>query len=752
MPGASMTKYATNKPLGSMDPKDLFDNAQNLDFALNDITKVFWVDRFGKSRQSLFGMEQRFNLFIQNSGYKVIGDYTSGPLTINEYNQVIRYQGELWKITASTNIPFTTTGNDATSWVNDSTHFVSVGDGALRQELLTKRVYAVDFGDLPDGTNPTSETQTIQRAIDYVYSSGGGVVDLGPFTWTIGPSSLTETFDNYGVSIPASDCGIILRKGVSLVGQKGKTKITSSFAAISLIALVAPDGNLLSGFELAGGWSVGVTGAGHGIFQFGTAGGVDISCKNTLFEDLYIHNVASYGIGLQNGNPENVHLNRIRTDVTGADGLDLKARGSSAIPPVGNSATNIHASRFNLRVDGSAGIDMRGVWQPVNITVTDFGGDSTKSYTGIRFRTKPPVTDPYNKAAAKSTLNGFTVIPTPGAAALLLSGVECGSDDVHISNGTVEDCHLGVTHNGNSVGSAQRCSVTGVTSINARQYGFKNSSGCDDIKYIGCIDIGAASAGFRPEGTNCSLIGCTGTLSSSSGATATLVVSGGRMGDAYPSLERVSSAAVGVIAKGAAADIQLRLLPKGTGHIGAFGDIRPDVANTRYLGSGSLPWAGGWIQTAFTITSDERHKTGIASLLNADSDERKKELEALLRAWAEVDFYTYQYIDRVTAKGADFARWHFGVIAQRVIDAFTRHSLDWAKYSLISYSEWEASPAIYNEEGDLVQEAREAGNKYSFNYEEALLLEATLQRVNHGKLLDELGEMESRISALENRH
>ena len=141
-----MTTYATNNPIGSMDPKDLFDNAQNLDFAVNDITQAIWKDRFGRNRPTMWGMEQtfsaqllsqqqRFNNFIQSSGYKVIGDYTAGPLTITEYNQLIRYQNELYKLTAATALPFITTGNDASSWANDSVHFVSVGDAALRQEL-----------------------------------------------------------------------------------------------------------------------------------------------------------------------------------------------------------------------------------------------------------------------------------------------------------------------------------------------------------------------------------------------------------------------------------------------------------------------------------------------------------------------------------------------------------------------------------------------------------------------------------------
>lgn len=56
-----MTTYRTNNPFGSMDPKDLFDNSQNLDYALNDITKSLWTDRLGRVRKSYWGMEQAFS-------------------------------------------------------------------------------------------------------------------------------------------------------------------------------------------------------------------------------------------------------------------------------------------------------------------------------------------------------------------------------------------------------------------------------------------------------------------------------------------------------------------------------------------------------------------------------------------------------------------------------------------------------------------------------------------------------------------
>lgn len=47
-----MTTYNTGNPIGSTDARDLYDNAQNFDTAVNTSNPV-WVDRFGVARQSL---------------------------------------------------------------------------------------------------------------------------------------------------------------------------------------------------------------------------------------------------------------------------------------------------------------------------------------------------------------------------------------------------------------------------------------------------------------------------------------------------------------------------------------------------------------------------------------------------------------------------------------------------------------------------------------------------------------------------
>ena len=172
--------------------------------------------------------------------------------------------------------------------------------------------------------------------------------------------------------------------------------------------------------------------------------------------------------------------------------------------------------------------------------------------------------------------------------------------------------------------------------------------------------------------------------------------------------------------------------------------IRPSAGNTYTCGVSGAPWSGGFTQTAFTVTSDERLKVNIASLLNSTDEAKMAEFREMISAWREVDFFTYQFIDRVEKKGQDGARWHLGIIAQRAIAAFTKHGLDWTKYAIFNYDKWDAKPAIYDDDGGVIHEAIEAWDKYTINYEEALILESVSQR-------DRCDSIEARLSALEAR-
>lgn len=145
-----MTTYNTGNPIGSKDPRDLYDNAENLDEAVNTRQAESWDDRFGVARKTWWGMEQDFQQFLLNSGYENIGDYAAG-LEITARNQIFWRDGELYRAGANLDLPYTTTGD----WGDEEGLFVAVGDAALRQELAQP-----DGGRLI-GREPTSANQNL---------------------------------------------------------------------------------------------------------------------------------------------------------------------------------------------------------------------------------------------------------------------------------------------------------------------------------------------------------------------------------------------------------------------------------------------------------------------------------------------------------------------------------------------------------------------------------------------------------------
>ena len=117
-----MTTYNTGNALGSVDVRDLYDNAQNLDNFANGPLN-FYTDRLGVSRESLRGIRNA-------SQYQIIGDYGAG-LVFTSYNQTFGYLGEFYAPSAGLTLPYTTTGAGA----GEISSFRSVGDAILRSDL-----------------------------------------------------------------------------------------------------------------------------------------------------------------------------------------------------------------------------------------------------------------------------------------------------------------------------------------------------------------------------------------------------------------------------------------------------------------------------------------------------------------------------------------------------------------------------------------------------------------------------------------
>jgi hypothetical protein len=106
----------------------------------------FYTDRHGIKRLTNTGRNNQFNAaqqeradqfqqFLLSSGYVFLGDYEDGPFQFGARNQYIRYNDQYYRLNATTDVGFTTTGTDAISFANDVTHFVLMDGDTLRQNL-----------------------------------------------------------------------------------------------------------------------------------------------------------------------------------------------------------------------------------------------------------------------------------------------------------------------------------------------------------------------------------------------------------------------------------------------------------------------------------------------------------------------------------------------------------------------------------------------------------------------------------------
>lgn len=68
-----MTTYNTGNPIGSVEAKDLYDNAENLDIAINSPSADVWTDRLGQARKTWRGIQGEAQLEIA----QVVGEVTA---------------------------------------------------------------------------------------------------------------------------------------------------------------------------------------------------------------------------------------------------------------------------------------------------------------------------------------------------------------------------------------------------------------------------------------------------------------------------------------------------------------------------------------------------------------------------------------------------------------------------------------------------------------------------------------------------
>ncbi|MFK3845281.1 tail fiber domain-containing protein [Stenotrophomonas sp. NPDC078853] len=181
--------------------------------------------------------------------------------------------------------------------------------------------------------------------------------------------------------------------------------------------------------------------------------------------------------------------------------------------------------------------------------------------------------------------------------------------------------------------------------------------------------------------------------------------------------------------------------------------VRPSANNVMSCGQAARAWTQLFAQNTTVSTSDARLKTEPRQLRDAEF----KAASAIARLPA-----VWRWIHRVEGdetcepEGKE-ARKHFGPTVQAAIAVMEAHGLDPFAYSFICYDEWEAEPEQWHEWPDeldddgnvireagreLVQAARQAGDRYSFRKEELLCFLVAAMARQHD-------ELEARVAALE---
>jgi len=278
-----MTTYNTGNPLGSVDVKDLYDNAENLDDAVNSLAPT-WVDRFGRTRSTMQGV--------------ITDAVTASELAANDGASKIGYQ--------------------------------PAGTGAVPtdvQSKLRESVSVKDFDAVGDGSN---ETLKLQAAIDHAAATGrplsipkqsGSAYVLGAATSTYClnlPSNLTVYIDPGVVIRAASGIGVSVRLIQAI--SASNIYIEGYGATIEGIKSEYVSGEDRHGIRLQDttnftlkGITVKDTG-GDGVY-------VGSVCENVLLEDVICDNNRRNNITIIGG--KRVTLRRCR--MTNADGTSPEA-------------------------------------------------------------------------------------------------------------------------------------------------------------------------------------------------------------------------------------------------------------------------------------------------------------------------------------------------------------------------------------------------------------------------------------------
>ena len=218
-------------------------------------------------------------------------------------------------------------------------------------------------------------------------------------------------------------------------------------------------------------------------------------------ENLYIHDISHYGIGIEGFVQQYLFFNNIKIENTGGDGFDQKNKSDANLFQCAN---NITVTNFGLSSGTQAGWDCRGAWQLTNYVCHFSNADGS----GIRFRNGETSTPAGGGFGGHRSHVSNIEIYGPGAASSS-TGIEAVARDVVVQGAYIRDVLFGISCSFDipTGFGGERCVFSGVTCENYGTAGFITSSGALRNTFTDCTANGNAvgTYGFRIRSTDCTL-------------------------------------------------------------------------------------------------------------------------------------------------------------------------------------------------------------------------------------------------------
>lgn len=612
--------------------------------------------------------------------------------------------GKIYRIASIGSTDFTLIGAAANTV---GLHFIATGAGTgtgtadLSQTVETRlqnTIYVTDFGAYKDGTNASVTTAAIQAAINYAQASSNvHCVEFPTGNYAINAPILIHGNFGFGLTIEGNQSTITSsHNGVAFSGNSAIPTPAPTFnirLAINNLTIVGPGiANASSvGVSLYGGgyslnnvyitaFSLGLQGAGCLISEF----------NNCIFTG---NNVGSNFTLFDGFAPNDNHFYKCNWT------FNNRAILFGDFPY--GSVTFIGCQ---IEANNQSGNATDGV------SVCNFANAGEVTLISSHFESNPGQYNFVYDSPDGRHLNiiGCQLIPgdTTGYALYMGYG-ELYVNGSHIIQNIGQNIYLGVNNGGAVIIGDTAGTINGTLDklVTIKQ----------GRVATGGVNIGSSSAGVGAKGVS-------GVGAAVEGNFNFVNSSGTRLGYLNQNNIVLDASAAYTITTGTGAVIVTRTAGVG---------FEPGTDNTLSLGSGSLRWSQVYAGNGTINTSDERTKQQIEAIP-----------QDWLDAWGDVDYMRFKFNDAVEKKG-DAARWHVGLIAQRVKEAFEARGIDPFAIGLLCFDQWDdievekpvedenGNPVLDEKTGEVVmqkQVIKVAGDQYGIRYEQALALECAYLR------------------------